>query len=71
MTTTTCGHFSFDGIRVQGPADYLEARGLDLLDRILAGEDSGLDLAGHVNEAAVLGRLEQDYQDWLAAREAP
>jgi hypothetical protein len=43
MTTTTYGPFRFDGISVQGPKDYMDARGANLLDAILAGEDTGYD----------------------------
>jgi hypothetical protein len=50
MPTTTYGPFTFDGISVQGPKDYLEARGLALLDAILSGEDQGFDPGGYPDE---------------------
>jgi hypothetical protein len=62
----TYGPFTYDGISVRGPKDYLEARGVRLLDAILAGEDAASDPGGYPDEElAVLGRLDDDFQDWL------
>jgi hypothetical protein len=68
MITTTYGPFSFDGVSVQGPKDYMNARGVELLDAILADEDAGHDPVGYPDEdLAVLGRLDDDFQLWLIA----
>jgi hypothetical protein len=67
MLPTTFGPFSFDGISVQGPKDYLEARGLALLDAILSGEDQEFDPGSYPDEEeAVLARLEEVYRSWMA-----
>ncbi len=63
--TTTYGPFSFDGVSVRSPADYLAARGNALLDAILADQDDGYNPGGYPDEEmAVLGRLDDDYQVW-------
>ena len=67
MLTTSYGPFRFDGISFSGPKDYMDERGLALLDAILSGEDSGFDPGGYPDEeTAVLGRLDDDFQVWLA-----
>src|SRR5262249_44201943 len=60
---TTCGPFSFDGVSVQGPPDYRNARGVELLDAILAEQDAAYDPTGYPDEElAVLGRPDDDFQ---------
>jgi hypothetical protein len=66
LAIITYGPFRFDDLGVTGPKDYLEQRGLALLDAILSGEDAGYDLGGHPDEeTAVLGQLDEDFQLWL------
>jgi hypothetical protein len=57
------GVFSFDGVNVDGPKDYLVSRGNVRLDAILAGT------AEWEDEASVLRQLDADYRLWLAARQ--
>jgi hypothetical protein len=67
MLASNYGPFRFDGISFTGPKDYLDARGLALLDAILAGEDAGYEPGSYPDEeTAVLGRLDEDFQLWLA-----
>jgi hypothetical protein len=48
--------------------EYRTARGVELLDALLAGEDTGYDPAGYPDEElAVLGRLDDDFQLWMLA----
>jgi hypothetical protein len=48
------------------PKDYRNARGVGLLDAILAEEDAGYDPAGYPDrELAVLGGLDDDFLLWL------
>jgi hypothetical protein len=43
------------------------AKGVELLDAILAGEDEGYNPGGYPDEEfAVLGRLDEDFQVWRA-----
>ena len=66
-TTTTCDPFSFDGIEVRGPKPYMGERGVALLDAILSGDDPLYDPGGYSDEeTAVLARLDEDFQLWLA-----
>jgi hypothetical protein len=58
----TYGVFSFDGIRVAGPKDYLVSRGNARLDAILAGAQEWED------DLSVLRQLDADYRTWLAGR---
>jgi hypothetical protein len=68
MQPVNYGPFRFDGITVEGPAEYMEVRGLALLDAILSGEDTGYEPGGYPDEGtAVLGRLDEDFQLWLAS----
>jgi hypothetical protein len=67
MLTISYGPFRFDGISFTGPKDYRDGRGLALLDAILWGEDAGSDPGAYPDEGtAVLGRLDEDFQIWLA-----
>jgi len=69
LQTIRYGAFTWDGRAVCGPKDYMDARGVALLDAILAGEDEGFSAFGFVEEEdAVLARLDEDYQAWHAGR---
>jgi hypothetical protein len=55
MPTTTYGPFSFDGVSVKGPKEYMAARGVKLLDAILADEDAGYDRVAALDPQGLLG----------------
>ena len=52
---------------VDGPAGYMDARGIDIMNTILSGTDILLDqlLLRHADwQQAVLARLQLDYANW-------
>ena len=52
---------------VDGPARYMDARGIDIMNTILSGTDILLDqlLMRHADwQQAVLARLQLDYANW-------
>jgi hypothetical protein len=65
---TRYGPLRFDGVTVDGPPDYMAARGNVLLEGLLAagtGLPAGVEDEAEELEAAVLLVLAADYSAWL------
>jgi hypothetical protein len=74
MATLTCGRFTFDPATqmVEGPGEYMADQGNDLLDKIMAGQDSIFSMTAHFSpsaEMAVLVRLQTDFAGWHGVKQ--
>ncbi len=68
----TVGSFMLDeGDQIIAPADYMQARGLELLERLAKGADDEFEdlLTIYETDEATLRRLDADYNDWMAERQ--
>lgn len=55
-----------------GPLDYMEAKGIALVDRILAGDDVVFNMTSQRspdNETAILVRLQTDFANWKGTKD--
>lgn len=67
------GRFAVVGDTITGPRDYMEARGSDLIDRIMAGHDLVFNLTWEASpdiRVAMLARLQADWLAWQGRRRA-
>jgi len=73
MAVIVVGQFTYEEGMLLGPRDYMEAQGNALLDKMLAGEDTILNLTQDQSpdiETAILVRLQTDYAGWLGLKQA-
>jgi hypothetical protein len=73
MPIKVCGRFTLEDGMLCGPRDYMEEQGNELLDRILAGEDTIFNMISDQSpdiETAILVRLQTDYAGWLGLKQA-
>ena len=73
MAVKVVGQFTYEDGILCGPRDYMEEQGNNVLDRILAGEDSIFNLTKDQSpdiETAILVRLQTDYAGWLGLKQA-
>ncbi|MFH1664893.1 MAG: hypothetical protein ABIA77_01980 [Candidatus Omnitrophota bacterium] len=70
---TTAGKFTIDGDSIFGPGNYMRDKGNDLIDSILAGNDTIFNMTAHYSpstEMAVCVRLQTDYAGYLGMKQA-
>jgi len=68
----TVGRFTYKGGAITGPAQYLEDRGIALLETIKAGQDPVFNKTWHKSPdiiTALLVRLQNDYTGWHGVME--
>ena len=73
MAVKVVGQFTYEEGILLGPRDYMLEQGNALLDKVLAGEDSVLNMTMTQSpdiETAILVRLQTDYAGWLGLKQA-
>lgn len=73
MAVKVVGQFTYEDGILCGPRDYMLEQGNNVLDKILAGEDTIFNLTKDQSpdvETAILVRLQTDYAGWLGLKQA-
>lgn len=73
MLNAKAGKFRIENGSFFGPADYMNEEGNDRLNKILAGQDTNVNIMGHLSpnlETAICVWMQTYYAAWKGAKEA-